>query len=233
MRMSAAACVALGVGRGAAAPRRPPAGTWLSTTIGPGGFGRWIRQSARLPFDSVACMVKLSGGQRLRHDVVQLDLAEGAAGLLVRENVLQAKHVARQLLDIGLRLVDGLQPLLQLAEAARGPGAPSPAALSPIAASPRRAAVPASAASRRGRGLRLAHHAEAAAAAQLVLARRQARPRRSSRPSWRSSGSIIRAERACAAQRRISRTSSRHDTAPPPPRQRQRVVEAERELPSR
>ena len=44
--------------------------------------------------------------QRLRHDVVQLDLAEGPARLLVRQDVLQAEHVARQLLDIGLRLVD-------------------------------------------------------------------------------------------------------------------------------
>ena len=32
-------------------------GNLLSMTIGPGGLGRWIKQSARLPLGRVACQV--------------------------------------------------------------------------------------------------------------------------------------------------------------------------------
>jgi hypothetical protein len=42
---------------------------------------------------------------------MQLDFPERAAGLLVRQDVLQRQDVARQLFDIRLRLVDGFQPL--------------------------------------------------------------------------------------------------------------------------
>ena len=54
------------------------------------------------------------------HDLAQLDLAEGAAGLLVRQDLLQPEHVARELLDVALRLVDRLQPRVQVAERASG-----------------------------------------------------------------------------------------------------------------
>src|SRR5687767_13737801 len=89
-------------------------------TIGPGGCGRWMRQSARVPFDSVAWKLAASGG-RARVTISRSWISPKApAGLLVGEDVLQAEHVAGQLLDLGLRPVDRLQPLLQLAERAGG-----------------------------------------------------------------------------------------------------------------
>ena len=57
--------------------------------------------------------------QRLGHDIGQLDLPERAARLLVRQNILKAQHIARQLGDVVLRLVDGRKPLLQLAQRRR------------------------------------------------------------------------------------------------------------------
>ena len=58
-------------------------------------------------------------GQRLADDIVQLNLSESATGLLVRQDVLQAQHIAGKLLDIGLRLVDRLEPLMQVSQRAR------------------------------------------------------------------------------------------------------------------
>ena len=49
-------------------------------------------------------------------DVAQLDLAEGAARLLVGQDVLQADHLGRQLGDVLLRLVDHRQALAQVAQ---------------------------------------------------------------------------------------------------------------------
>ena len=56
------------------------------------------------------------GRHRLADDVVQLNFPEGAACLLVRQNVLQGQDVTRQLFDIRLRLVDRLKPLLKIAQ---------------------------------------------------------------------------------------------------------------------
>ena len=60
------------------------------------------------------------GGQGALDDVVQLDFPERAARLLVRQDVLQGQHIARQLFDIRLRLVDGFQPGVQIPQAAGG-----------------------------------------------------------------------------------------------------------------
>ncbi len=51
---------------------------------------------------------------------MQLDLAKGAAGLLVRQDILQRQHIARELFDVGLCAVDGFQPLVQIAKGSRG-----------------------------------------------------------------------------------------------------------------
>ena len=40
-------------------------GNLLSITIGPGGLGKWIKQSARFPFDSVTCQAYASDGRAL------------------------------------------------------------------------------------------------------------------------------------------------------------------------
>ncbi len=62
--------------------------------------------------------------QRLGHDIRELNFPKRPARLLVRQNILQRQHITRQLGDIVLRLVDGLQPLLQfpkrLRRASRG-----------------------------------------------------------------------------------------------------------------
>ncbi len=76
----------------------------VDQAIGPPAVGQ-----RRLPGEGV-------GRQGLGDDVVELDLPEGAPGLLVRQDVLQAQHVARQRLDLGLRPIDGREPLLQLPE---------------------------------------------------------------------------------------------------------------------
>ena len=54
------------------------------------------------------------------HDVGQLDFPKRPAGLLVRQDILKAQHIARQAGDIVLRLVDDLQPFLQLRQAFGG-----------------------------------------------------------------------------------------------------------------
>ena len=59
--------------------------------------------------------------QGLGHDVMQLNLAKSSTRLLVGQNVLQTQHIARQLFNVCLRLVDGFQPLLQVPQAARRP----------------------------------------------------------------------------------------------------------------
>ncbi len=56
------------------------------------------------------------GRQDARDQVVQLHLAEGAAGLLVIEEVLQADDLAGEAGDVTLGLVDHFQVLGQLAE---------------------------------------------------------------------------------------------------------------------
>ena len=56
------------------------------------------------------------GRQRLADQIIQLDFPEGPARLLVGQDILQGQHIARQLFDIGLRLVDGFQPLVQFAQ---------------------------------------------------------------------------------------------------------------------
>ena len=60
--------------------------------------------------------------QRLGHDIHQLDFPEHAAPLFVRQDVLQAQHIARELLDLGLCPVDLVKLCLQLAERSRGAG---------------------------------------------------------------------------------------------------------------
>ena len=64
-------------------------------------------------------------GQRLGHDVGQLDFPEGPARLLVRQDVLQRQHIARELGDILLRAVDRGQPRLQFRQAFRGAFGPA------------------------------------------------------------------------------------------------------------
>ena len=54
--------------------------------------------------------------QRVLHQVVQLHLAEGAARLLVGQDLLQAHHLGREIADLLLRLVDADQPLAQVGD---------------------------------------------------------------------------------------------------------------------
>ena len=56
------------------------------------------------------------GRQRVLHQVVELDLAEGAARLLVGQDLLQAHDLGRELADLLLRLVDADQPLAQVGD---------------------------------------------------------------------------------------------------------------------
>ena len=54
--------------------------------------------------------------QGVLHQVVELDLAEGAARLLVGQHLLQADDLGRELADLLLRLVDAHQPLAQVGD---------------------------------------------------------------------------------------------------------------------
>ena len=54
--------------------------------------------------------------QGVLHQVVQLDLAEGAARLLVGQHFLQADDLGREIADLLLRLVDADQPLAQVGD---------------------------------------------------------------------------------------------------------------------
>ena len=54
--------------------------------------------------------------QGVLHQVVQLDLAEGAARLLVGQHFLQADDLGREVADLLLRLVDADQPLAQVGD---------------------------------------------------------------------------------------------------------------------
>ena len=56
------------------------------------------------------------GRQGVLHQVVQLDLAEGAARLLVGQHLLQADDLGREIADLLLRLVDAHQPLAQVGD---------------------------------------------------------------------------------------------------------------------
>ena len=61
--------------------------------------------------------------QGILHEIAKLHLAEGATGMLVGQDILQADHLARQLLahlgDVLLRLVDDGQACLELAQGFR------------------------------------------------------------------------------------------------------------------
>ena len=59
-------------------------------------------------------------GQRLGHDIGQLNFTECTTGLFVAQDVLKRQNIARKLGDIILRLVDRLKPLLQIAKRLRG-----------------------------------------------------------------------------------------------------------------
>ena len=54
--------------------------------------------------------------QRALHQILHLDLAEGAARLLVGQDVLQPHNLGRQFRDILLRRVDHGQPLPQIGQ---------------------------------------------------------------------------------------------------------------------
>jgi hypothetical protein len=54
------------------------------------------------------------GRQGRAHQILQLDLAEGTAGLLVGQDVLQADHLGGKLGDVLLGLVDDRQALAQI-----------------------------------------------------------------------------------------------------------------------
>ncbi len=54
--------------------------------------------------------------QGVLHQVVELDLAEGAARLLVGQHFLQADDLGREIADLLLRLVDAHQPLAQVGD---------------------------------------------------------------------------------------------------------------------
>ena len=84
--------------------------------IGPGGLGSLSRQSARTPGRERRLEVVGRGRQGALHQVVELDLAEGAAGLLVGQDLLQADDLGRKLADLLLRLVDADQPLAQIGD---------------------------------------------------------------------------------------------------------------------
>ena len=84
--------------------------------------------------------------QRIRHQVVQLHLAEGAARLLVGQDLLQADHLGRELADLLLRLVDPGQPLAQVGDDLAGRLL---AAVQPLVTRPWRAPAPARAANAR------------------------------------------------------------------------------------
>ena len=56
------------------------------------------------------------GRQGALDQVVELDLAEGAARLLVGQDLLQADDLGRELADLLLRLVDADQPLAQVGD---------------------------------------------------------------------------------------------------------------------
>ena len=74
-----------------------------------------------MPLESVAWNCVADGRQPVAHDRFHARLAEGAARLLVGEDVLQLDHLARQVGDGALRLVDHRQPLAELGQALMRP----------------------------------------------------------------------------------------------------------------
>ena len=83
--------------------------------------------------------------QAVAHDRLHPPLAEGAAGLLVGENVLERHHLAGHFAQARLRGVDDREPLVELARGFRPSSAPGRRAR-------RRAARPPNRAGRRRRG---------------------------------------------------------------------------------
>ena len=87
-------------------------GNLASMTMPAGPPGRCIRQSGRLPFDSVAWKLKAPVRQAVLDDGLHAQLAEGAALLLVGEDVLQGDDARGQLGDVALGGVDHGEPLI-------------------------------------------------------------------------------------------------------------------------
>ena len=83
------------------------------------GMGQ-LQQAVGLAIADLGLELIALGGQQVAHQIVQLDLAEGPARLLVGEDVLQPHHLARELHDIGLGPVDDGQARGELGQRLAG-----------------------------------------------------------------------------------------------------------------